>query len=62
MHNYPHKVIIFHEFVSNPEAESIIKVAAPTIQPAVVGKMLYIFINFMNAAHSLPCDLDFPYS
>ena len=32
--------MIFHEFVSSLEAESIIKVAAPTIQPAVVGKML----------------------
>ena len=54
--------MIFHEFVSNLEAESIIKVAAPTIQPAVVGKMLYIFINFMNAAHSLPSKFDFLYS
>ena len=36
--------MIFHEFVSNLEAESIIKVAAPTIQPAVVGKMI-LYIN-----------------
>ena len=38
--------MIFHEFVSNLEAESIIKVAAPTIQPAVVGKLLLYIHQF----------------
>ena len=38
--------MIFHEFVSSLEAESIIKVAAPTIQPAVVGKMLLYIYQF----------------
>lgn len=36
-HNYPHEIIIFHDVISNAEADGIINLSLPLIQRAVVG-------------------------
>ena len=36
-HNYPHEIVIFHNVLSNAEADGVIAHALPLIQRAVVG-------------------------
>ena len=46
-HQHPHEIIIFHNFVSKNEANQIIDMSLPSIQPAVVGKKIVsILIEF----------------
>jgi hypothetical protein len=45
-HNYPHEIIIFHDVISNAEADGIINLSLPLIQRAVVGN--YEFFKYIT--------------